>query len=156
MGAPPGARLHSVMGNTSSRRSSARASTSEYPSSNNDASSLAAEAIAVGVPVAEETAMPANSAKKLDLVFTMDCTGSMGAYIEAAKQGITRITERLAQAEGYNLRYSLVAYRDHPPQDSSMRMRRAAAEEHVALEEDTISMEQVSRLYGRGKKQGLW
>merc|ERR1719473_1665925 len=49
----------------------------------------------------------------------MDCTGSMGSYIASAKAGITRITERLAQAEGYDLRFALVAYRDHPPQDST-------------------------------------
>ena len=47
------------------------------------------------------------------------CYRVHGLYIAAAKQGIQRITERLAQAEGYDLRYGLVAYRDHPPQDSS-------------------------------------
>ena len=93
--------------------------------------------IVVGVPIASAPAAAATSdvasapaasddvcaascaRKKLDLIFTMDVTGSMGSYIAAAKQGIQRITERLAQAEGYDLRYGLVAYRDHPPQDSS-------------------------------------
>ena len=28
----------------------------------------------------------ANALKELDLVFAMDCTGSMGSYIEQAKQ----------------------------------------------------------------------
>jgi len=57
--------------------------------------------------------------KKLDLVFTFDCTGSMGEYILAAKQGIENIAQRLVQSEGYDLRFGLVAYRDHPPQDKT-------------------------------------
>ena len=32
----------------------------------------------------------------------------------------------------------------------------SAASARVALEEGEITMEQVSRLYGRGKKSGLW
>lgn len=80
----------------------------------------------VGVPVASpvdvtEAAPPTTPTKKklLDLIFTMDCTGSMGQYISAAKRGISAIASRLAQAEGYDLRFGLVAYRDHPPQDST-------------------------------------
>jgi Mg-chelatase subunit ChlD len=87
----------------------------------------------IGVPVIEPTAIdvtdapastgPESSAplplKKLDLVFTIDTTGSMGQYIQAAKEGITGITSRLAETEGYDLRYGLIAYRDHPPQDLS-------------------------------------
>lgn len=55
--------------------------------------------------------------QQLDLVFTMDCTGSMGSYIAAAKQNIRTIVDRLTQSEGYDLRFALIAYRDHPPQD---------------------------------------
>ena len=55
----------------------------------------------------------------LDLVFTMDCTGSMGSYIQAAKKNIEAIVEKLVQSEGYDLRFALIAYRDHPPQDQT-------------------------------------
>ena len=55
--------------------------------------------------------------KELDLVFTMDVTGSMGSYINAAKKNIQAIARRLMQEEGYSVRFGLVAYRDHPPQD---------------------------------------
>ena len=55
--------------------------------------------------------------KELDLVFTMDVTGSMGSYINAAKKNIQAIARRLVQEEGYSVRFGLVAYRDHPPQD---------------------------------------
>merc|ERR1719240_1053521 len=47
----------------------------------------------------------------------------MGQYIAAAKQGITGIAERLSQAEGYDVRFGLVAYRDHPPQDMTFVTR---------------------------------
>jgi len=56
---------------------------------------------------------------QLDLLFTMDCTGSMGSYIHAAKQNIQVIVDRLVQSEGYDLRFGLIGYRDHPPQDQS-------------------------------------
>lgn len=57
--------------------------------------------------------------KALDLVFVLDTTGSMGPYITAAKNSITAIAARLTQAESYDVRFGLVAYRDHPPQDTS-------------------------------------
>merc|ERR1719284_546309 len=41
----------------------------------------------------------------------------MGSYIQSAKQNMELIARRLADAEGYDLRFGLVAYRDHPPQD---------------------------------------
>jgi len=66
------------------------------------------------------TPPPSSPAKKeLDLVFALDCTGSMGRYISAAKEGIEGIAAALGQTEGYDLRFGLVAYRDHPPQDST-------------------------------------
>ena len=49
----------------------------------------------------------------------MDCTGSMGSYISAAKQNIERIVQRLTEQEHADLRFGLVSYRDHPPQDQS-------------------------------------
>ena len=58
-------------------------------------------------------------ARKLDLVFTMDVTGSMGSYINAAKKNIKAIAGRLSDQEGYDVRFGLVVYRDHPPQDMS-------------------------------------
>ena len=45
--------------------------------------------------------------QQLDLVFTMDCTGSM-EYIAAAKQNIETIVNKLA-AQKIDLRFGLVA-----------------------------------------------
>lgn len=70
---------------------------------------------------AVEARIPASGARKLDLVFTLDCTGSMGAYIDDAKENIEAITARLVGREGqrYDLRFGVVAYRDHKPQDDT-------------------------------------
>mmetsp|Transcript_76548 Transcript_76548/g.219617 ORF Transcript_76548/g.219617 Transcript_76548/m.219617 type:complete len:477 (-) Transcript_76548:974-2404(-) len=54
---------------------------------------------------------------ELDLVFIVDCTGSMGSYIHAAQTNIRRIMEKIVAFEKTNARFGLVAYRDHPPQD---------------------------------------
>ena len=53
----------------------------------------------------------------------MDCTGSMGSYIASATRNIEQIMQniidsgKLATPEAF--RVGLIAYRDHPPQDSS-------------------------------------
>merc|ERR1719473_1475142 len=87
------------------------------------AASPADVAVVVGVAVEADNStpdkVPNNGMPQLDLVFTMDCTGSMGEYIHAAKKNIEAIVERLVQSEGYDLRFALVAYRDHPPQDQT-------------------------------------
>ncbi len=54
---------------------------------------------------------------KLDLVFILDTTSSMGPYINAAKEGINNIFETIIKAESCHLQIGLVNYRDHPPQE---------------------------------------
>ena len=56
---------------------------------------------------------------ELDLVFCVDCTGSMGSYIAAAQENMRKIVETIVAAEHADVQFALVAYRDHPPQDSS-------------------------------------
>ena len=58
-------------------------------------------------------------------MFTLDVTGSMGAYIDGAKENIEAITERLVSRDGqrFDLRFGLVAYRDHPPEDTTFVTR---------------------------------
>jgi len=43
----------------------------------------------------------------------------MSSYIETAKQNIRKISETLHAMEAKDMRYGLVCYRDHPPQDST-------------------------------------
>lgn len=63
--------------------------------------------------------MEVSPTKQVDLVFIMDCTGSMGSYIAEAKRSIQSIVSKLQQEEKCDVRFALVAYRDHPPQDST-------------------------------------
>jgi len=53
----------------------------------------------------------------LDLVFVCDCTGSMGSYIHSAQHNIKSIVEGIIQSEKADVRFALIKYRDHPPQD---------------------------------------
>ena len=55
----------------------------------------------------------------LDLVFLMDCTGSMGSYIESAEESIRQVVEEIVAQQKSDIRLSLVEYRDHPPQDTT-------------------------------------
>ncbi len=54
----------------------------------------------------------------IDLVFAMDCTGSMASYIDSAKTNIRAIVEDIVRSEQSDIRLALVEYRDHPPQVS--------------------------------------
>jgi hypothetical protein len=58
---------------------------------------------------------------QLDLAFCCDCTGSMGAYIRSAQDNILAIAQQIhaAKSQQCSLRFALVKYRDHPPQDST-------------------------------------
>lgn len=60
---------------------------------------------------------------RLDLVFVMDCTGSMGSYIDSATKSIRSIVEEIVVSEKSDVRLALVEYRDHPPQVRSRRLR---------------------------------
>ena len=46
----------------------------------------------------------------------MDCTSSMGSYIDSAKENIRSIVEEIVVSEKSDVRLALVEYRDHPPQ----------------------------------------
>eukprot|EP00002_Diphylleia_rotans_P012246 TRINITY_DN239_c0_g1_i1.p1 TRINITY_DN239_c0_g1~~TRINITY_DN239_c0_g1_i1.p1 ORF type:complete len:510 (+),score=117.81 TRINITY_DN239_c0_g1_i1:199-1728(+) len=59
------------------------------------------------------------SLPQLDIVFCCDCTGSMGSYIRSAQENIIKISEEILATEQRDLRFGLVCYRDHPPQDST-------------------------------------
>ncbi|BGP74002.1 hypothetical protein NBRC10513v2_007424 [Rhodotorula toruloides] len=65
---------------------------------------------------------PRNSTM-LDLVFILDCTGSMGSYIASATKNIEVICENIVQSghlpSADCLRIGLIGYRDYPPQDNS-------------------------------------
>ena len=45
--------------------------------------------------------------------------GSMGSYIRSATQSIQDIVLKIKQMERADVKFALIAYRDHPPQDRS-------------------------------------
>lgn len=61
---------------------------------------------------------------KLDLVFAMDCTGSMQKYIDSARQNIENIMQKISLSGTSSIRFGLVEYRDHPPQDNTFVTRK--------------------------------
>ena len=57
-----------------------------------------------------------------DIIFLQDTTGSQSPYIKAATQAICDICEKIAAASEISqdkIRFGLIAFRDHPPQDNS-------------------------------------
>ena len=64
-------------------------------------------------PVTIDKPDVAQSAKKIELVFALDTTGSMSGLIEAAKEKIWSIASNMAQAQSNpEIKIGLVAYRD--------------------------------------------
>lgn len=55
---------------------------------------------------------------ELDLCFICDCTGSMGSYIRAAQDNIQSIVSKIGH-HGAKVRFGLISYRDHPPQEKT-------------------------------------
>lgn len=57
-----------------------------------------------------------------DLLFLQDATGSQGPYIDAAEKGIQDTIDKLSASGTWakeDLRFGLIAFRDHPPQELS-------------------------------------
>ncbi|GAA5830165.1 hypothetical protein JCM11251_006903 [Rhodosporidiobolus azoricus] len=78
-----------------------------------------------GIPVEQQQPAFAGAGpeRQLDLTFILDCTGSMGSYINSATKNIELICENIVQSGSLPsadcLRIGLIAYRDYPPQDNS-------------------------------------
>lgn len=83
---------------------------------------------------------------ELDLVFLVDETGSMGAYIEEVKARLLEMIAALRAATlCKSLRLGLVSYRDHPPEDETFVSR------VVPLTADIVSIEKgVRRMEANG------
>ena len=71
----------------------------------------------------EQPKLVKHDSKLLDLAFAMDCTGSMGSYINSARDNIRKIVEQIVASEKSDVRLALVEYRDHPPQDRTFVTR---------------------------------
>ena len=77
----------------------------------------------IDVEKVERPQLAKHDSKCLDLAFAMDCTGSMGSYINSARDNIRKIVEEIVASEKSDVRLALVEYRDHPPQDRTFVTR---------------------------------
>jgi len=74
-----------------------------------------------------ETNIPLDGAdrpgdKPVDIVFLQDTTGSQGPYINSARKAIRSICDKISASADIKkelIRFGLIAFRDHPPQDNS-------------------------------------
>src|SRR5688572_27568399 len=66
-----------------------------------------------------------NALYDVDLAFVVDTTGSMGAFIDAARRHMVGALQALTSTaeRPVNLRVAVVEYRDHPPQDTTFVAR---------------------------------
>lgn len=76
----------------------------------------------------------------VDIAFVLDTTGSMQPFIDEARRRIREISERVAKEGDLDLRFALVEYRDHPPQDSTFVTRIYPFGDAVALETTLASL----------------
>src|SRR6266850_124472 len=56
---------------------------------------------------------------QLDILFVIDATGSMALYIAEARRYAAEVAVKLAKDNDLDIRFGVVAYRDHPPQDNT-------------------------------------
>ena len=61
---------------------------------------------------------PRHDSQQVDLVFVVDCTGSMGSYIDETKENVNFIARTISRT-AFNVRFALIQYRDHPPEEES-------------------------------------
>jgi hypothetical protein len=77
---------------------------------------------------------------QVDLAFVVDTTGSMGAFIDAARRQMTDMLRALTSraAVPIQLRVGVVEYRDHPPQDHTFVTRSYEFTDDLAQTQWTI------------------
>lgn len=61
---------------------------------------------------------------QVDLCFVIDTTGSMGGFLQSARDALVETLTALSEKQNLDLRVALVEYRDHPPQERSFVARK--------------------------------
>jgi von Willebrand factor type A domain. len=95
-----------------------------------------------------------NEFQCIDLVFMIDCTGSMKPYIEMAKnemQNIINSTKNLACNKNLDFRVGIVAYRDHLQNSTQLKAPRL---EILPLSSPTEAIKFLDRLEAVGGDDG--
>lgn len=89
----------------------------------------------------------------VDIVFVIDTTGSMGAYIGEAQRRAREEAARVAQSGALSLRFGLVAYRDHPPEDTVLIDKRVPLGDDAVFQTVLLSMQAVG---GGDEAEAVW
>ncbi|KAF9044276.1 hypothetical protein BJ165DRAFT_1480153 [Panaeolus papilionaceus] len=82
------------------------------------------------------------NAKPLDIVFLQDTTGSQGPYIKAARQAIRDICEKISASAQFPkdlIRFGLIAFRDHPPQDDTYVTKKFGFTSDIAVMQKNLT-----------------
>jgi hypothetical protein len=77
-----------------------------------------------------------------DVVFLQDTTGSQGPYIKAATQAIRGICDKISAAADISkdqIRFGLIAFRDHPPQDRTYVTKSFGFTSNIAVMQKNLS-----------------
>lgn len=94
----------------------------------------------VGYSASELQWLSTSMRGELDLVFLVDATGSMGAYIAEVKRHLLALLSALqASPLCKSLRVGVVSYRDHPPQEFSYVTRVTALGDDFAVLERAVT-----------------
>ena len=71
-----------------------------------------------------------------DILFLQDTTGSQGPYINSAKKAIRDICNKISASADIKkelIRFGLIAFRDHPPQDMSYVTRNFGFTDDISI-----------------------
>jgi Mg-chelatase subunit ChlD len=82
-----------------------------------------------------------NQLNQVELAFIVDTTGSMGAFINAARRQMIEMPQALTNEAGVaiDLRVAVVEFRDHPPQDHTFVTREHPFTDNLTKVQQTIN-----------------
>ena len=88
------------------------------------ASSMEAGEPRVVINIKRPSAPPKSTVgKELDICFVLDVTGSMGTYLQEARDRLSDIAQELCAQQSFDLRMALIVYRDHQEADKRLSER---------------------------------
>lgn len=77
-----------------------------------------------------------------DILFLQDTTGSQGPYINSAKKAIRDICNKISASADIKkelIRFGLIAFRDHPPQDMSYVTRNFGFTDNISIMQTNLN-----------------
>lgn len=91
---------------------------------------------------------------QLDILFVIDATGSMAPYIAEARRYAAEVAVKLAKDNDLDIRFGVVAYRDHPPQDNTFVTSSSKGFGDAAQLQDALA--RLSASGGGDRPEAVW